>query len=106
MAVAVYDYPDGVIDSRLPGSGAALPPEWALQNPQNWLSTLEQIVPQVIREAGTDPADVIGMGVDFTSCTVLPTTAEGVPLCCLEKWSASPHAWPKLWTYHAALRQA
>ena len=45
--------------------------------------------------------DVVGLGVDFTSCTVLPVTAEGVPLCTLEP-GATKHAWPKLWKHHAA----
>ena len=30
---------------------------------------------------GVDPADVIGVGIDFTSCTMLPTLADGTPLC-------------------------
>ena len=30
--------------------------------------------------AGIDPADVIGIGTDFTACTMVPTTADGTPL--------------------------
>ena len=33
------------------------------------------------RGPSIDAADVIGIGVDFTSCTVLPATAAGTPLC-------------------------
>ena len=33
------------------------------------------------RETGVDPADVVGVGIDFTACTMLPTTADGTPLC-------------------------
>ena len=43
-----------------------------------------------------------GSGIDFTSCTVLPTTADGTPLCLQDEWRARPHAWPKLWKHHAA----
>ena len=49
---------------------------------------------------------MIGIGVDFTSCTVLPTTVDGTPLCLSNHWRARPHAWPKLWKHHAAQAQA
>ena len=42
------------------------------------------------------------MGVDFTSCTVLPVTPRATPLCTLERCASAPHAWPKLWKHHAA----
>src|SRR5438105_418429 len=77
VASAVCNYPHGVIDERLPGGGEVLPPDWTLQDPCDWVFAVEQIVPQVLRESGVDTAAVIGIGVDFTSCTVLPTTADG-----------------------------
>ena len=46
--------------------------------------------------------EVVGIGVDFTSCTVLPVTADGEPLCKLDVWRERRHAWPKLWKHHAA----
>ena len=36
---AVHRYGDGVIDERLPG-GTRLGPDWALQNPADYLATL------------------------------------------------------------------
>jgi L-ribulokinase len=45
---------------------------------------------------------VVGLGVDFTSCTVLPVDADGQPLCLQERWRSRRHAWPKLWKHHAA----
>src|SRR5438876_9772446 len=106
VASAVHSYPDGVIDERLPGGEPTLPDEWALQNPLDWLTALNVIVPQLLRESGVASKAVIGIGIDFTSCTVLPTDAEGTPLCVLEQWRAVPHAWPKLWKHHAAQPQA
>src|SRR5436305_10909504 len=106
VASAVAEYPHGVIDMRLPVGGAALPPEWALQNPRDWLLALEQMVPDALAESGVAPASVVGIGVDFTSCTILPTTADGIPLCTLAAWADAPHAWPKLWKHHAAQPQA
>ncbi|MGB2774866.1 MAG: ribulokinase [Anaerolineae bacterium] len=105
-ATAVCDYVDGVIDEHLPGSRRALGADWALQNPADWLTVLEAIVPQVLAAAGVAGEQVIGIGVDFTACTILPTTADGTPLCQLPAWRETPHAWPKLWKHHAAQPQA
>ena len=106
VASAVHAYANGVIDERLPGSGTRLPSEWALQNPSDYIETLRHAVPQALREARARPEDVIGIGVDFTSCTVLPARADGTPLCLLDAWKAHPHAWVKLWKHHAAQPEA
>ena len=102
LAVGVVPYPHGVIDRELPGSGVRLGPDWALQDPDDWVTVLENSIEYVIADASVDPSDVVGLGVDFTSCTVLPVDAEGIPLCKYEQWRRRPHAWPKLWKHHAA----
>ena len=102
LATSVVRYPSAVIDRTLPSTGEQLPPDWALQDPDDWVTVVEQAVPEVIKEAGVDPERVVGLGIDFTSCTVLPVTSDGVPLCTLEQWRARRHAWPKLWKHHAA----
>jgi L-ribulokinase len=100
--VAVVRYASGAIDRLLPETGEALPSDWALQDPDDWRSVIETGIPQVLEMAGVDGRQVIGIGIDFTCCTVLPVTADGTPLCSLEQWRARPHAWPKLWKHHAA----
>ncbi len=102
LAVAVVQYPSGVIDRELPGSGEPLPHDWALQDPDDWVTVIEEAVPAVLAQAGVDGGAVAGLGVDFTSCTVLPTDADGVPLCTVARWRGRRHAWPKLWKHHAA----
>lgn len=102
LGSAVHPYPHGVIDRRLPATGDALPPDWALQVPGDWLGVLQTAVPEALAVSGVDPADVIGIGTDFTACTVLPTTAGGTPLSDLEQFRHRPHAYPKLWKHHAA----
>ncbi len=102
LAVGVVPYPHGVIDRELPSSGERLGPDWALQDPDDWVTVLENAIAYVVAEASVDPADVVGLGVDFTSCTVLPVDSEGIPLCKYEHWRRRPHAWPKLWKHHAA----
>ena len=106
LGSAVYHYPDGVIDVRLPSSGERLPPEWALQNPDDYIGVFKQAVPAALKASGVDAADVIGLGIDFTSCTMMPTLANGTPLCRLAQWRDNPHAWVKLWKHHAAQPEA
>jgi L-ribulokinase len=101
---AVHSYTHGVIEETLPGSEVRLGPDWALQSPQDWLDVLRFAVPEAVAAAGVDPAEVIGIGTDFTACTILPTTASGEPLCVAEP--DRPHAWPKLWKHHAAQSHA
>jgi L-ribulokinase len=106
MGSAVTEYADGVIERELPGTSIRLPRDWALQNPADWLEVLETAVPAALTDAGVDASAVVGIGTDFTACTILPTDADGTPLCTIPAWSDRPHAWPKLWKHHAAQLQA
>lgn len=106
IATAVHAYPHGVIDHALPGSGRRLPPEWALQNPLDYLEVITVTVPEVLRQSGVDPAEVVGLAIDFTACTMMPTLADGTPLMALDAWRDNPHAWVKLWKHHASQPQA
>jgi L-ribulokinase len=56
--------------------------------------------------SGVDPADVIGIGIDFTACTMLPVDASGTPLCLLPEYRDNPNSWVKLWKHHAAQDEA
>jgi L-ribulokinase len=106
LGTAVCEYRHGVIDSVLPATGEPLPPDWALQDPQDYCDVLREAVPAAIAAAGIDPAQVIGIATDFTACTVLPTLADGTPLCQLPGLESRPHAYVKLWKHHAAQGQA
>ena len=61
-----------------------------------------RVVPAAIKDAGIDPADVIGIATDFTACTMVPTTVDGTPLSNLDEFKNNPHAYVKLWKHHAA----
>jgi L-ribulokinase len=102
LAVHAVRYRNGVIDAMLPGTEVRLGADWALQHPDDWRHVIETGVPAVLAESGVAPERVIGFGIDFTSCTVLPTDAAGTPLCLAPGWQTRPHAWPKLWKHHAA----
>ncbi|MGA2319665.1 MAG: ribulokinase [Solirubrobacteraceae bacterium] len=102
VAVSEVAYAHGVIDRELPQSGEQLPPDWALQHSEDWLAVLDSAIPAVLEQVPPARDAVVGLGVDFTSCTVLPVTADGLPLFMQESWRSRRHAWPKLWKHHAA----
>lgn len=106
VADHVTPYPHHVIDERLPGSGIKLEHDWALQHPGDYLEVLRRSVPAVLEQSGIDPADVIGIGIDFTACTMLPVDAEGQPLSFNPELADNPHSWVKLWKHHAAQPEA
>jgi L-ribulokinase len=106
LGSAVHDYRNGVMDARLPATGEPLPPDWALQDPEDYRDVLRTAVPAAIAAAGIDPASVVGIGTDFTACTILPVLADGTPLCQLPDLAGRPHAYVKLWKHHAAQPQA
>jgi L-ribulokinase len=106
LGSAVHDYPHAVIDRRLPATGAPLPPQWALQDPADYVGVLRAAVPAAVRESGVDPGQVVGIATDFTASTPMPVLRDGTPLCALPDLAARPHAYPKLWKHHAAQPQA
>ncbi|MGH6654702.1 MAG: ribulokinase [Actinocrinis sp.] len=121
LGTAVHEYGRGVIEQGRPapdpqerepadrawsGGSRTLPPDWALQHPDDYREVLRRAVPAAVADAGIDPARVIGIGTDFTACTVLPALADGTPLCELDEYRDRPHAYVKLWKHHAAQPQA
>jgi L-ribulokinase len=106
LGSATHEYQHAVMDRTLAATGEALPPDWALQDPADYVEVLQKAVPAALAEAEVDPADVIGIATDFTACTVLPVTDDGTPLCRLEEFAERPHAYVKLWKHHAAQPQA
>ena len=104
LGSAVHPYAHGVIETTLPATGEPLPPQWALQDPEDYVDVLRHAVPQALGSAGIDPRTVAGIGTDFTASTPMPVTADGTPLCRLHP--DRRHAYPKLWKHHAAQPQA
>ncbi len=105
LCSAIYEYPHAVMDEMLP-DGTKLGADWALQHPTDYINALSYTIPKVIEESGVSAGDIIGVGIDFTTCTVLPVKADGTPLCFLPEYSTHPHAYVKLWKHHAAHKQA
>jgi len=108
IGVEVHRYASGVIDEHLPApdDDVILGPDWALQDPNDYLETFRQAIPRLLNSTEVDLGQIIGIGIDFTSCTMLPTTNDGTPLCFLDEHRREPHAWVKLWKHHAAQPEA
>jgi len=58
LATSVYPYPDGVIDEILPDKKTKFPPNWALQNPADYLGVLRYTIPEVLKKSGVSPEDI------------------------------------------------
>ena len=108
IGTSVEPYRNGVIDARLPApdDDVGLEPDWALQDPRDYVRSFEGSVRGVLADTGASPDDVAGIGIAFTSCTMLPTLADGTPLCEVDGLRRQPHAWVKLWKHHAAQPEA
>ncbi|MER7442480.1 ribulokinase [Micromonospora avicenniae] len=106
LGTAVHAYRSGVMDSVLAADGQQLPADWALQDPDDYRDVLRHAVPAALAASGVPADRVVGIGIDFTACTVLPTLADGTPLCELPDLRTRPHAYVKLWKHHAAQHQA
>jgi L-ribulokinase len=106
LGSAVHEFAHGVIDRALPGTREELPPDWALQHPDDWLDALRFAVPAAVRESGVSPTDIVGIATDFTASTPLPALRDGTPLCSVPELAGRPHAYPKLWKHHAAQPEA
>jgi L-ribulokinase len=104
LGSAVFEYPHAVVEDAV--HGRKLPPDWALQVPSDYVDVLRNAVPNALKAAGVSGENVIGIGTDFTACTMVPVTADGTPLCELPEYRTEPHAYVKLWKHHAAQGQA
>jgi L-ribulokinase len=105
IAVSVFEYPHGVMDEKLP-DGTPLGVDWALQHPNDYMDVFANTVPDVLKKTNVNASDVIGVGIDFTACTMLPVYKDGRPLCFDSRFSSNPNAWIKLWKHHAAQEEA
>ena len=105
VASSVHEYAHGVMEDVIPG-GVSLPPDWALQVPQDYRDVLATTIPRVLESSGISPADVIGISTDFTACTMIPVKKNATPLSELPQFSNRPHAYIKKWKHHSAQSHA
>ena len=74
----------------LPATGERLPPDWALQDPEDYGErAARRGARRRSRPAGVDAREVVGIGTDFTACTLMPVLADGTPLCELDEFASA-----------------
>ena len=91
---------------------------FALQiNPYDWIEAGEKIINYFISNAnggdgGDDYKNVenIGIGISFTSCTIIPVNSKGQPMLnkmdfTKENAKLKPSYFPKLWKHHSVMSQ-
>ena len=104
LAQSVFKYPHKIL-TALP-DGTPLPDGTAYAHPSDYIDGLQQTVRQVLKQSDISAEDVIGIGVDCTSCSVVPIDKNGVPLCMNPNYENHAHAYIKLWKHHTAAAQA
>ena len=83
-----------------------LPENYFLQNADDYLQILEQGVQFVLEDSKVNKNDVVGIGVDFTSSTIIFLDEQFEPLHRHEDLKTNPHAYVKLWKHHGAQDEA
>lgn len=108
IASASYVYPHAVINGQLPppNESVKLPPEYALQDPNDYTAAIKSTVSDLLTSGGVSPDSIIGIGIDFTTCTLIPVNDRYEPLSNDPRFSSNPHAYVKLWKHHGAERYA
>ena len=107
LADAVREYRTPIMDRTLAvGDGRALPPEFALQVPGDYLTAMCEAVPEAILRANIKKDQIVGIGLDCTSASVLLTDSTGTPMCEYPEFINEPQAYLKLWKHHGAQDQA
>ena len=110
LGTAVHDYRARRCSTgALPGTAAPLPPDWALQVPGGLRrrAAHRRARPRCAAARRRPGRQVIGIGTDFTACTMVPDARPTAPRCASCPSSPTePHAYVKLWKHHAAQPQA
>ncbi len=104
VATSISEYKSGVISSTLP-SGKRLPSGTALQDADDYLDVLKTTIREVLTESGVKNEQVVGVGVDFTACTMLPVDENMIPLMFRDEYKDELHAYVKLWKHGTALKE-
>lgn len=104
IATTEVAYPHGVITKQL--NDRPLKNTMVLQNPKDYEWALKELTEQIVKETNISKEQIKGIGIDFTSCTVLPITNDFEPLMMRTEFSNNPHAYAKLWKSHSAHKEA
>lgn len=105
-ASLIYEYKNAVIDDVLPETNVKISPNCAFQDPQDYLDAMMVLLSNIWKKAQIDPVNIIGIGISFTSCTLVPMDQNLVPMCFHQQYRSNPQSWVKLWKHHGAQAEA
>lgn len=77
-----------------------------VQHPKDYLDVLYEGIPQLIKSKNVLPEQIVAIGIDTTTSTVLPTTRTGKPMCFLNEFKRNHNAYIRLWKDHSAQKEA
>lgn len=97
-------YSHGTIEGEL--NGQKLPPSYALQNANDYMEVIEIGIPEILSKSNIAAQDIVGIGIDFTSSTVIFVDEYMEPIHNNPKFCDNPHAYVKLWKHHGAQAEA
>ncbi|MBR5782973.1 MAG: ribulokinase [Clostridia bacterium] len=103
VATAQYAYPHQIM-SHLP-DGTPLPPASAYAHPEDYIEGMQKIIRQMTQEMPPE-GEVVSLGIDSATSSVIPLSANGAPLCFLPEFKDHAHAYIKLWKHHTPTLQA
>ena len=91
LSESEFIYPHGVIEESMP-DGTLLPEGFSLQHPEDYLDALKKVIPELLKNTGVERSQIVGIGTDFTSSTMLSVLENGTPLCFLPEYKNNPFA--------------
>jgi len=104
ISESVVVYSQGVITGTLP-DGTRIPESYALAWAQDYRQALINSVKGAVEKSGV-ASDIIGIGIDATTYTMIPCLKDGTVLSELDEFCAEPMAYIKLWKHQGAKSQA
>lgn len=100
----IRNYTHGTIEGEL--GGEKLPQNFGLQNANNYMEIIETGIPTIIEKANISVSEIVGIGIDFTSSTVIFVDEQMEPIHNKSGFQDNPHAYVKLWKHHGAQDEA
>ncbi len=100
----IRNYTHGTIEGEL--GGEKLPQNFALQNANDYMEIIETGIPTIIEKANISVSEIVGIGIDFTSSTVIFVDEKMEPIHNRAGFQDNPHAYVKLWKHHGAQDEA
>lgn len=103
-AVVEQTYEHGIITENL--YNVKIKNNKVLQNPNDYLDCMESLITLLLEQQKLPSTSIKSIGIDFTSCTVLPVDESFNPICNQLEYKERPHAYAKLWKSHSAYKEA